>query len=49
MGLRSAPVPYDRYCFGAYLPRPFLNSTKRALAVIGRRNTIAKLRIYAAF
>ncbi|MGN6548681.1 MAG: hypothetical protein ACTHJ3_02125 [Pararhizobium sp.] len=28
------PVPYDRYCFGAYLPRPFLSGTERALAVI---------------
>jgi hypothetical protein len=31
------PTPYDRYCFGAYLPRPFLNSTERALAVIEAR------------
>jgi hypothetical protein len=28
------PGPYDRYCFGAYLPRPFLSDTERALAVI---------------
>lgn len=31
------PVPYGRYCFGTFLPRPFLNSTERVLAVIEAR------------
>jgi hypothetical protein len=31
------PLQYNRFCFGAYLPRPFLNSTERALAVIEAR------------